>query len=293
MENNSFTLIDPKDGKLLFKLFHFEDNSHFDHLQRNNYYTIIFISDGNGKIKADFNEFLYPEKSIFFFSPYQPYIIFPDNIIKGIALHFHSDFFCIYRYPSEVPAYNYLFNSIYQAPFEILDHENEIYFLQHLQFILNELKYEKINKNEIIVSYLKIILINAARIKQAHSGQFIEINDSNKDIAVLQKLMENIEHSYKIKHSASEYASLLCIEPTALAKLSKKYFNKTLTELISERIIIEAKRELYLTSKSIKSIAYELGFNDEFYFSRFFKKSTDISPQLYRETVGFAKAELL
>ena len=71
----------------------------------------------------------------------------------------------------------------------------------------------------------------------------------------------------------------------------KKYFGKTLTEMIFERIIIEAKRELYLTSKSIREIAFELGFSDEFYFSRFFKNSTDISPSLYRETVGFARGE--
>lgn len=62
--------------------------------------------------------------------------------------------------------------------------------------------------------------------------------------------------------------------------------------MIAERIVIEAKRELYLTSKPVKSIAYELGFNDEFYFSRFFKNNADVSPQLYRETVGFARAEV-
>ena len=71
---------------------------------------------------------------------------------------------------------------------------------------------------------------------------------------------------------------------------TKAHFNKTLTDLIAERIIIEAKRELYLTNKSIKEIAYELGYNDEYYFSRFFKKNADVSPQLYRETVGFDKA---
>jgi AraC family transcriptional regulator, transcriptional activator of pobA len=46
-----------------------------------------------------------------------------------------------------------------------------------------------------------------------------------------------------------------------------------------------------LTNKSVKEIAYDLGYGDEFYFSRFFKKNADVSPQLYRETVGFARAE--
>jgi AraC family transcriptional regulator, transcriptional activator of pobA len=81
----------------------------------------------------------------------------------------------------------------------------------------------------------------------------------------------------------------LNISSKALAKITKTYFNKTLTELISERIVIEAKRELYLTNKSVKEIAYELGYEDEHYFSRFFKTNADVSPQIYRETVGVGK----
>jgi YesN/AraC family two-component response regulator len=40
----------------------------------------------------------------------------------------------------------------------------------------------------------------------------------------------------------------------------------------------------------VKEIAYELGYEDEHYFSRFFKTNADISPQTYRETVGFGRA---
>jgi YesN/AraC family two-component response regulator len=74
-----------------------------------------------------------------------------------------------------------------------------------------------------------------------------------------------------------------------LGKITKSYFNKTLSSLINERIIIEAKRELYLTNKTVKEIAYELGYEDEYYFSRFFKVNADVSPQMYRETVGAGK----
>jgi YesN/AraC family two-component response regulator len=63
------------------------------------------------------------------------------------------------------------------------------------------------------------------------------------------------------------------------------------SKLINERILIEAKRELYLTNKSVKEISIELGYNDEHYFSRFFRKNTSITAQKYRETVGFGKNE--
>jgi AraC family transcriptional activator of pobA len=74
-----------------------------------------------------------------------------------------------------------------------------------------------------------------------------------------------------------------------LAKICKTHFHKTLSDLISERIVIEAKRELNLTGKSVKEIAWELGYEDEHYFSRFFKKKAEISPQFYRDTIGFAR----
>ena len=61
--------------------------------------------------------------------------------------------------------------------------------------------------------------------------------------------------------------------------------------LITERIIIEAKRELYMTHKPVKEIAWHLGYSDEFYFSRVFKNYATVSPQVYRDTVGFGKAE--
>ena len=44
--------------------------------------------------------------------------------------------------------------------------------------------------------------------------------------------------------------------------------------------MIEAEREFYLTAKSVKEITYELGFDDEFYFIRFFKNKATVSPQV-------------
>jgi len=144
-------------------------------------------------------------------------------------------------------------------------------------------------QHELLVSYLKIFLITASRLKMKQQPQTAEIKNGNKEPFILQKLKDAIEENFKTKHSASDYANLLYISPKALAKITKTHFNKTLSSLINERIIIEAKRELYLTNKTVKEIAYELGYEDEFYFSRFFKVNAEVSPQLYRDTVGFAR----
>src|SRR5213075_878427 len=114
------TLVNPQNGNLAFKLFSFEDNSYFDHLQRNNYYSLIWITRGNGKLKTDFSEYDLEQNSLFAFSPYQPFMFLSDNI-HGMAIYFHSDFFCIHKHQTEVTCNGVLFNNIYQPPFILVD----------------------------------------------------------------------------------------------------------------------------------------------------------------------------
>jgi AraC family transcriptional activator of pobA len=285
-----FTLINPQNGNLAFKLFHFDDNSHYDHLQRNNYYSLIWVTKGRGKVKADFAEHTFEENSLLAFSPYQPFMLCVEGNIQGVAIHFHPDFYCIHMHQKEVSCNGVLFNNIYQPPFTQIDEKAAETFNMVINQIKGEMQNTALAQYELLVSFLKIFLITASRLKADQQEKIESIPDA-KEPFILQNLKTAIEDNFKTKHSAGNYASLLNISPKALAKISKTYFNKTLTDLISERIVIEAKRELYLTNKTVKEIAYELGYDDEHYFSRFFKTNADVSPQLYRETVGFGRAE--
>jgi AraC family transcriptional activator of pobA len=285
------TLINPQNGNLAFKVFSFDNGSYFDHIQRLNYHSLIVITEGNAKLKADFSEFAITKNSLLCFSPYQPFMLADAENLKGISISFHSDFFCIYKHHQEVACNGVLFNNIYQPPYILLTEAK----LKEFHFLVEQMKAEMQNvalaQHELLISYLKIFLITASRIKVEQNSDIKKKVEAGGEPFILQNLKDAIEEHYRTKHSASDYADLLNISANALAKISKNHFNKTLTDLITERIIVEAKRELYLTSKAVKTIAYELGFDDEHYFSRFFKNNTNISPKLYRDTVGFAKAE--
>ncbi|WP_309640280.1 helix-turn-helix domain-containing protein [Flavobacterium sp.] len=287
---NAYTITNSQNGNLAFKLFHFSDNNHYDHLQRNNYYSLIWVKKGKGKVKADFAEHHFEENSLLAFSPYQPFMICTAENIEGIAIHFHPDFYCIHMHQKEVSCNGVLFNNIYQPPFTQISESATDTFNMVIEQMKNEMQNAGIAQYELLISYLKILLITASRLKAEQLLEATNNTNDTKEPFILQNLKDAIELNFKTKHAPSHYADLLNISAKALAKLSKTHFNKTLTDLISERIIIEAKRELYLTNKAVKEIAYELGYDDEHYFSRFFKTNADISPQGYRETVGFAKA---
>jgi AraC-like DNA-binding protein len=251
---------------------------------------LIWIKKGIGSVKVDFSEYDFVENSLFAFVPYQPFKLQTNEKIEGIVLNFHPDFFSIHKHQAEVAFNGVLFNNIYEPPFILIDEDAKNTLEMVLEQIKKEMQNPALAQYELLISYLKIFLITASRLKDLMQVQESKAVLDAKEPFILQNLKNYIEVHFKTKHSASASADLLNLTPKALAKITKTHFNKTLTDLISERIIIEAKIELYLTNKAVKEIAYELGYEDEHYFSRFFKNNADVSPQMYRATVGFARA---
>lgn len=285
----NFTLVNPQNGHLAFKILPFEDNSHFDHTQRNNYYSMLWLQTGRATLKADFSTYAVQANQLLSFSPYQPFMLQADKPIAGVAVFFHPDFFCIHKHQDEVACNGVLFNNIYQPPYLTIDEKSQENFRLLVEQMKTEIVQPALAQTELLISYLKIFLINASRLKTEQQSTAKSAAADKKEPFILQSLKDAIENNYKEKHTASDYAAILNITPNALAKITKTHLHKTPTSLIAERIVIEAKRELYLTNKPVKQIAYELGYADEYYFSRFFKINTDVSPQVYRDTVGFER----
>lgn len=286
-----FTLTNKQNGSLAFKIFDFEHNGYFDHVQRHNYYTLIWVRQGSGSLIADFQEHPFESNSLFSFVPYQPFMITGKEKLSGTCICFHSDFFCIYQHHHEVGCDGVMFNNIYDPPFVKLSeaYANTLDVFSEQMF--HEVQLENLAQYDLLVSLLKIFLINVAR-------AFTEKDPSKNDFAssekvLLQALRKLIEVNYTKRFTAADYAELLHVTPKHLARVMKTAYNKTITDMISEKVMIESKRLLYLTTKPIKEIAYELGYEDEHYFSRFFKVNSDISPQQYRETVGFGRGEMM
>jgi len=289
------TLINPQNGNLAFKQFSFDDNGHFDHIQRHNYFVLIWVKEGTGTLTADFTEYTFTENTLFAFAPYQPFMLTPEEDtecpqLKGVAIYFHSEFFCILKHHQEISCNGVLYNNIYSPPFVSVDLTAAATFTMLVEQIQLEMQHVALAQYELLISYLKIFLITAARLKTAQQPTEKQLDTEQKEPFILQQLKDAVEANFRSKHSPSEYAEMLFISPKTLAKITKNHFNKTISSIINERIIIEAKRELYLTNKTVKEIAYEMGYDDEYYFSRFFKVNADVSPQIYRETVGFGRA---
>lgn len=92
-----------------------------------------------------------------------------------------------------------------------------------------------------------------------------------------------LERHYLAHWSVAQYAKALSITPTHLSRVARAATGHAASQLIVERIVREARRNLVYTNLPVSTIAYALGFDDPAYFSRLFAKATGHSPRAFRE----------
>jgi AraC family transcriptional activator of pobA len=251
---------------------------------RMNYFTILWVRRGSGTWHVDSNDYTFRRPALLFANPYQTVFIQSRPDLTGARLLFHANFFCIETHHKEVGCNGVLFNNIYGAPVLRVNNENAAEFERLIALMEDELASASLAHSEILLSYLKVFLIKAARIKVEEQRQFSPRPDASAARPhILAQLVELVEINYQKKHRPSEYAKLLGISEKALNKIVSTHFGKTLTLLIRERILNHAKWRLLHTRQPVKEIADETGFADEFYFSRLFKRATGMAPTAFRE----------
>ncbi|REG83222.1 helix-turn-helix domain-containing protein [Marinomonas pollencensis] len=110
-------------------------------------------------------------------------------------------------------------------------------------------------------------------------------SDKDRNLWYYRQFQRLVSHSFADKKPISEYAMQLRISVTHLNRISQAVTGKSALNIIHDRIISEAKVNLAYSFQSVSEVAYQLGFDDISYFSRFFKKHTGLSPKAFKDRV--------
>jgi AraC family transcriptional activator of pobA len=116
--------------------------------------------------------------------------------------------------------------------------------------------------------------------RQAHDRQQQERPSPGQDY--LQAFSSLVEAHFREQLSIEQYANRVGITPAHLNNLTRRFAGCTAQEVVHQRLLLEAKRQLIYTALSAKQIAEGLGFSEPAYFSRFFKRLTGQSPKAFR-----------
>ena len=139
--------------------------------------------------------------------------------------------------------------------------------------ITEEQKSVKAFKWQKIHSLINLVYIEMTRIFNPKE----KINNGTY-LSKAEKFEELIDKHYKTMKYVRDYAGKLNITEKHLNRICRDCYNKTSTQLIAERIVLEAKRMLIYGKWNVTEIGAELGYNDPSYFVRFFKKNTGLTP---------------
>jgi AraC-like DNA-binding protein len=275
-------LYDPRNGDLSLTVSDFALEPGEAVEDRTNYFTLHWVRQGKGDFCADSARYSFAAPTLLCFTPYQGTRLEARTAVRGTTLRFHANFLCIETYHDEVGCNGVLFNDIYGVPAVSLDARSSDEVGELVGRIRDELRDCGLAHAEVLLSYLKILLIRASRLKieQQGNGAF---EGAARLPPVLAELRDLIEAHYARLHAPSDYARLLHVEPKTLGRAVKAHLRKTLTELIRDRILKHAKWELLHTTKPVKQVAREVGYSDELYFSRLFKRATGCPPAFFRE----------
>jgi len=251
---------------------------------RRAYYKISLI---RGKNRAEYADKVIDvqKNALLFATPKVPYHWIPQDINQSGSFCVFTDEFLVKNKSGVVLDDLPIFKSGGYPVFEISDEEaNEI------ELIFNRMKKEIGSDYE-----FKYDLLRNYVLELIHYGQKLQPattlhSDQNASARIIALFVELLERQFPIEspqqklqlRSAKEYAERLAIHVNHLNKVLKENTGKTTTEMISSRMLQEAKILLKQTDWNISEIAYSLGFEEVAHFSNFFKKQTALAPLAFR-----------
>lgn len=252
------------------------------------FYQIIWFKRGHGKHAVDFKAYDVFDNAIFFIAPNQIHYFDDQQHYEGVLLHFNHLFLVQDESPLDFMLNCNLFNNPFQQPSCCIGVGIDTILDQYILQMKVELESEEsFGKEMILRNYLKSFLIQIQREK----NHFEKVSDPQSPIfdekrMILMKFITLIDENYKKGYSVTEYARLLHISSRSLSDLTQNQINKTPSQMIHERIILEAQRLLLYSELNVNQVGYRLGFDDPSYFVKYFKKYISLSPSEFKKSVS-------
>lgn len=275
------SLSDFKQEDILIKRFapYLSIHENLREAHKHSFYHVMLFTEGSGTHTIDFKTF--PVR------PYQMYFMVPGQVhswqfegkVDGYVLNFSVSFLqSLLLRPDYLEQFPFFNGSVDAAVIDLPE---------NLQTRMKELFETLVNENEtdarmsvdMVQTTMLQIFILAGRL----SLDKTDTNPNSYNYVLLKNFKKLIEDNYSKTRLPKDYAMMMFITPNHLNSLCNSSLGMSSGELIRNRVILEAKRLLINPVLTITEIAYKLNFEDNSYFSKFYKKQTDMTPEEFRK----------
>lgn len=271
MEHNDILIKNKLGGSRLFKISRFKEKIKKTKPHKHEgYFELIYISQGEGFHWMDTEYYKITSPEIYFLKPGSLHCWQFTSIPKGFVVLFKEAYFDAVREQSIIDLLRYM-NKQLQVSMPA-----GCRLLPIFEEILLEYTQNATYADTIIHGYLQVLLSKLLQLSQVKPKTGAPSSILHERFL---KLLSEKCPQWRLVH---QYAGQLNTTPQNLNAACRKHAGKSAGEHIASQLLLEAKRHILHTEKTITEIAYALHFNDASYFIKFFKKHTGLTPIQFR-----------
>lgn len=266
-----------------FEIMRFDEmeEPNVDDIHKHTFYEILWTETGESKQTIDYKEYEVLPNSLFFISPNQVHQFEEWKPLKGGTILFTEDFFLLDHNNKDKLFELSFLDNFYANPCIQLSDKNFIEIKQTIDLITYEQKRH--DKNQTITqALLHVLLAQVQRCVDTETGEPI----AKKYLIIFKQFKNLLDMHFADNKTTSFFAQHLHITTHHLNLITKEVTGKTATEVIRARSILEAKRFLTFTDKTVSEIAFELNYTDSSYFAKSFKAETTLSPVAFKDIMS-------
>jgi AraC family transcriptional activator of pobA len=213
--------------------------------------------------------------TVFLLSPGRTHKFDFSDDVEGWIIFHTAVFFDLQFHAMRITDYPF-YSSVYNSPKLEVPKSRLNDVLPYFQSIHDEYRHNRLLRAQkscldIAALYTELTRLYIIDEKPDNPGELY--------FATYRTLQGLIDTRYREFKSPQDYANLLMVSEKHLNFISKNTVNRTISQLINDRVLLEAKKMLVYSGKSISQISVHLGFSDASYFSRFFKKNAGTTPR--------------
>lgn len=275
--------IDQKAGKdLLIERFGEYLGKHYYNLHRphrHSFYHLVLFTKGKGSHTIDFEKFTVKPFQIYFMIPGQVHSWHFEQRADGYIVHFNESLMNSFLQNEHyLERFSFFKGNAATSVCQIPESERKD-ITALFELMLKEMKETKEQYLDSIRMHLLQLFITVDRSCKKNGVKKI----APQKLLLLRNFQQLIDKYFRTIKLPKGYADLLYITPNHLNALCTELLGKTAGDLIRDRILLEAKRLLTNANMTITEIAYDLNFQDNSYFNRFFKKNVEMTPDEFRK----------
>lgn len=159
--------------------------------------------------------------------------------------------------------------------------EKKAGFLQDFFSLMDRIQTDGSLLNPEVMKHILLAIVGS--VGEMYQSQTWPKQAYSRSEEICKRFIQLVMENYTVQRHTAFYASQLSITPQHLCMIIKQRTGRSVSDIIADMVIMDAKSQLKATTLTIQEISYALNFPNVSFFGKYFKRYVGVSPQNFRK----------